>query len=819
MESQESRIPVAIEEEMKSSFMDYAMSVIISRALPDVRDGLKPVHRRILVTLNDLGLSHARGFRKCAKIAGDVSGNYHPHGEGIVYPSLARMVQDFSLRYPLVDGQGNFGSVDGDPPAAMRYTEARMTALAEEMLRDIDKQTVDFSPNYDGTREEPAVLPARVPNLLINGSSGIAVGMATNIPPHNLTEVVHALVMLLEKPEATVEELSEIVPGPDFPTGGIISGRGGILEAHRTGRGIIQVRARAQKETFRRGGQEREAIIITEIPFQVNKAKLIERIADLVNERKLEAIADVRDESDRDGIRVVVELKKDESYLPVLNSLYKHTQMQESFGIINLALVDGQPRILTLKELLENFLTFRREVVLRRSRFELKRAEERAHILEGLKAALSQIDAVIRVIRRSRSPEEAREALMQSFKLTQPQAQAILDMRLQRLTALEQEKLEGEHGELKKTIAHLRRVLSEEGLLVETIKGELLEIKERFGDERRTEIQEGAQEIALEDMIVEEDMVVTVSRSGYIKRNSVSLYRSQRRGGKGIKGMGMKEEDFVEQLFVASTHDYMLFFTNTGRCHWLKVHEAPQAGRASRGKAIVNLLQLQAGESLTATLPIRRFEPERYLVMATRKGILKKTALSAFSNPRAGGIRAMLLDEGDELIAVRQTDGDRELFLATRQGKAIRFHEGEVRPMGRAARGVLGIRLAKEDEVIGMVVFSPGNTILTVTEKGFGKRTEVENYRKTRRGGKGIINLKLTERTGPVVGIRQVYVDDEFLLISEEGQVIRTSVRDVPSYSRATQGVRLMHLGEGDRVAALARLEEEEGEGEANTAK
>lgn len=812
MDSQESRIPVPIEEEMKSSFMDYAMSVIISRALPDVRDGLKPVHRRILVTLNDLGLSHTRGFRKCAKIAGDVSGNYHPHGEGIVYPSLARMVQDFSMRYPLIDGQGNFGSIDGDPPAAMRYTEARMTALAEEMLRDIDKQTVDFSPNYDGTRQEPAVLPTRVPNLLINGSSGIAVGMATNIPPYNLTEVVDALVMLLEKPEAGVEELTEVMPGPDFPTGGIISGREGILEAHRTGRGVIQIRARAQRETFRRGGQEREAIVITEIPFQVNKAKLIERIAELVHERKLEAVADIRDESDRDGIRVVVELKKDESYLPVLNTLYKHTQMQESFGIINLALVDGQPRILSLKELLENFLRFRREVVLRRSRFELKRAEDRAHIVQGLKAALSRIDAVIRVIRRSRAPEEAREALMRNFKLTQPQAHAILDMRLQRLTALEREKLEGEHRELKKTISHLKRVLSEEKLLLETIKGELLEIKERFGDERRTEIQEGVPEIVLEDMIVEEDMVVTVSRSGYVKRNPVSLYRSQRRGGKGIKGMGTKEEDFVEQLFVASTHDHMLFFTNTGRCHWLKVHELPQAGRASRGKAAVNLLQLQPGETLTATLPIRRFEPERYLLMATRKGIIKKTPLSAFSNPRSGGIRAMLLDEGDELIAVRQTDGDREAFLASRQGKAIRFHEREVRPMGRAARGVRGIRLAKGDEVIGMVVISPGNTILTATERGFGKRTEVESYRKTRRGGRGIINLKVTERTGPVVGIRQVYIDDEFMLISGEGQVIRSKVKDVPSYSRAAQGVKLMNLEEGDRVAAVARLEEE-GEG------
>ena len=797
---------VSIEQEMSASFMDYAMSVIIARALPDVRDGLKPVQRRILTTLNDLGLSHNKAFRKCAKIAGDVSGNYHPHGEAVVYPALARMAQEFSLRGLLVDGQGNFGSVDGDPPAAMRYTEARLTLLAENLLADIEKDTVDYIPNYDNTRTEPSVLPSRVPNLLLNGSTGIAVGMATNIPPHNLGELCDALVHVLENADATIEEILERMPGPDFPTAGIINGRSGIRSYYETGRGSVQMRARSVVEINAR--TNRQSIVVTEIPYALNKARLIEKIADLVRAQKIKDISDIRDESDRSGMRIVIDLKRDAVGGAVLNQLYKHTQMQTSFGVILLALVNNQPRVMGVKEMLFHFLRYRREVVLRRSRFELKKAENRAHILEGYRIALDNIEEVIALIRGSKTPEEARGGLMRNFSLTQPQAQAILEMRLQRLTGLERDKIEAEYEELQKTIAHLREVLVYGKLQTSIIKKELLEVREKFADERRTEIVDETSEISLEDMIVEEDMAVTISNSGYIKRNAITLYRSQRRGGKGVVGMGTKQEDFVEQLFIASTHDYMMFFTSRGRCHWLKVHEIPQGGRAARGKAIVNVLQLAAGEFVSAVMPVRKFEPDRYILMATRKGVLKKTQLTAFSRPRAGGIIALNLDEGDELIGVGQTDGNLDVFLGTKDGKAIRFPEGKVRAMGRNTRGVRGIDLAKDDYVIGMEVVSPGDIILTATEFGYGKRSRVDDYRLTNRGGKGVINIKVTEKNGPVIGIQRVTEDDEFMLITIGGQLIRSRVQKVSIIGRATQGVRLIGVKEGDRVAALARIEE-----------
>ena len=797
---------VSIEQEMSVSFMDYAMSVIIARALPDVRDGLKPVQRRILTTLNDLGLSHNKAFRKCAKIAGDVSGNYHPHGEAVVYPALARMAQEFSLRGLLVDGQGNFGSVDGDPPAAMRYTEARLTLLAENLLADIEKDTVDYIPNYDNTRTEPSVLPSRVPNLLLNGSTGIAVGMATNIPPHNLGELCDTLVHVLENADATLEEILERMPGPDFPTAGIINGRSGIRSYYETGRGSVQMRARSVVEINAR--TNRQSIVVTEIPYALNKSRLIEKIADLVRAQKIMDISDIRDESDRSGMRIVIDLKRDAVGGAVLNQLYKHTQMQTSFGVILLALVNNQPRVMGVKEMLFHFLRYRREVVLRRSRFELKKAENRAHILEGYRIALDNIEEVIALIRGSKTPEEARGGLMRNFSLTQPQAQAILEMRLQRLTGLERDKIEAEYEELQKTIAHLREVLVYGKLQTSIIKKELLEVREKFADERRTEIVDETSEISLEDMIVEEDMAVTISNSGYIKRNAITLYRSQRRGGKGVVGMGTKQEDFVEQLFIASTHDYMMFFTSRGRCHWLKVHEIPQGGRAARGKAIVNVLQLAAGEFVSAVMPVRKFEPDRYILMATRKGVLKKTQLTAFSRPRAGGIIALNLDEGDELIGVGQTDGNLDVFLGTKDGKAIRFPEGKVRAMGRNTRGVRGIDLAKDDYVIGMEVVSPGDIILTATEFGYGKRSRVDDYRLTNRGGKGVINIKVTEKNGPVIGIQRVTEDDEFMLITIGGQLIRSRVQKVSIIGRATQGVRLIGVKEGDRVAALARIEE-----------
>jgi DNA gyrase subunit A len=809
MAIQENRIPVNISDELRTSFMDYAMSVIISRALPDVRDGLKPVHRRILTTMRDLNLTRGRAHRKCAKIAGDVSGNYHPHGEGVVYPSLVRMAQDFSLRYPLIDGQGNFGSVDGDPPAAMRYTEARMERLGEEMLRDINKDTVDYVPNYDGTRDEPTVLPSAIPNLLINGSSGIAVGMATNIPPHNLTEVINALVLMLENPDCTLEELMTCIPGPDFPTAGFIHGRQGILDAYRSGRGSLQMRARCTVEESKRTG--REQIIITEIPYQVNKTKLLERIAETVRTKKIEGIADLRDESDRHGMRIVVDLKRDAVSQVVLNQLYANTQLQTTFGVIMLALVDNQPRILGLKDILNYYVQHRQEVVVRRTMYDLARAREREHILAGLIVALDHLDAVIQLIRESSSPAEARQGLMVRYGLSEAQSQAILDMRLQRLTGLERDKIQQEHAEVLGTIKEFEAILASEARIHEIIKTELLEIREKYGDARRTEIIEAEEEINIEDLIVEEDMVVTKSHTGYIKRQPTSLYQSQHRGGKGKVAMSTREEDFVEQLFVASTHDYLLFFTNIGKVHWLKVYEIPQASRVARGKAAVNLLQLQSDETISTVIPIRRFEVDRYLIMATKKGIVKKTELTAYSHPRQSGIIALTLDEDDELIRVGVTRGDQDIFLGTRRGISIRFNETDVRPMGRTARGVIGIRLEEGDEVVGMEILNQDSCILTVSESGYGKRTLESEYRTQSRGGKGLINLHLTPKTGVVVGIRQVFEDDDVMVMSDSGKLVRLRVADISCIGRNTQGVRLINMDEDQRLVGVVRVEDDNG--------
>jgi DNA gyrase subunit A len=730
-----------------------------------------------------------------------------------VYDTIVRLVQDFSMRYPLVDGQGNFGSVDGDAPAAMRYTEVRLTRLAQEMLRDIDKETVDFVPNYDESGQEPVVLPAMLPNLLINGSSGIAVGMATNIPPHNLGEVVDAAMAQLERPDITLEELMQHVPGPDFPTAGYIHGRQGILDAYRTGRGLIQVRAKAGIEKGRAG---RESIVVTELPYQVNKAKLVERIADLIREKKIEGVSDLRDESDREGMRVVLELKKDEPATPILNSLYKHTAMQSTFGVIMLALVDNQPKVLDLKQVIGHFIEHRKVVVVRRTRYELKQAEARAHILEGYRIALDHLDAVIQLIRRSRSVDEARAGLMADFGMTEIQAQAVLDLRLQRLTQLERQKIQDEYQELLQLIERLRAILGNEALVRQLIKEELAALKEQYGDPRRTQILDEAAEISFEDTLADEEMVVTISHGGYIKRSPLAIYRAQRRGGKGMTGMATKEEDYVEHLFVATTHSYLLLFTNLGRVHWLKVHETPQLGRAAKGKALVNFLQVQPGEQVTAMIPIRQFEPDRHLLMATRRGVVKKTELSAYANPRAGGIIGLTLDEGDELIAVRLTGGRDEVLLATRLGMAIRFSEDEVRTIGRAGRGVIGIALEGEDAVVGAEVVRPGATILTVNEHGYGKRTAIEEYRLQGRGGKGIINVRVTEKNGPVVSVLQVQEQDQVMMISQEGKVNRLRVREISVIGRATQGVRLQGLEGNDRAAAVTSLVAEEGETEAN---
>ncbi len=801
-------IPVAIEDELQKSYLDYAMSVIVGRALPDVRDGLKPVHRRIIYAMHEMGLTHNKPYRKSARVVGDVIGKYHPHGDAPVYEAITRMVQDFSLRYPLIDGQGNFGSVDGDPPAAMRYTEVRMARIAEELLRDIEKDTVNFMPNYDGSLKEPTVLPAAFPNLLVNGSSGIAVGMATNMPPHNLSEVVDAIIHLIENPDADTEELMQFVPGPDFPTGGFIYGTEGIRTAYRTGRGTIQLRARAIVEKHPRTG--RESIVITEIPYMVNKSRLIEKIAELVRDKRVEGVADVRDESDREGMRIVIELKKDGIAEIILNKLYLHTQMMTTFGIINLALVDGQPKVLPLRELLTEFIRFRKEVVTRRLLFDLKKARERAHILEGLKIAIENLDAIIKLIRASKSPQEAKEGLVKKFGLTDVQAQAILDMRLQRLTALEREKILAEYKEIKKRIAEYERILSSEKLLMALIVDELKELKGRYGDERRTEIIEKTEEITLEDVIAEEDMVITISHRGYIKRNPVSLFRIQRRGGKGKMGMTTREEDFVSDLFVASTHSHILFFTDKGRVHSLKVFNIPQGGRATRGRPIVNLLKLSGGEKITATLPVREFKEDCYIVMATAKGVIKKTELGAFANIRTGGIAAINLDEGDSLIGAALTDGRKDILLGTKKGMSIRFKEEEVRSMGRQARGVRGITLCEGDVVVGMEECDEGKTILTVTEKGYGKRTRLSEYRVQSRGGRGIINIKVTDKNGHVVGIAQVKDEDEIMLTTDKGRIIRISMKDVPVIGRNTQGVKLMDIDKEEMVTGIAHIAEEE---------
>ena len=836
LEQSLNKTAVNIEDEMKRSYMDYAMSVIIGRALPDVRDGLKPVHRRCLYAMYDMGNDYNKPYKKSARVVGDVIGKYHPHGDAAAYDTIVRMAQDFSLRYPLVDGQGNFGSVDGDSPAAMRYTEIRMEQLAHELLNDLEKETVDLGPNYDGSLTEPLVLPSKFPNLLVNGSSGIAVGMATNIPPHNLTEVINGIIATIENPNISFEELLALIPGPDFPTGGFIYGREGILQGYRTGRGIVQMRARASIETHKK--TERQSIIVTEIPYQVNKANLITKIAELVREKKLEGISDIRDESDRDGMRIVIDLKRDENPQVILNHLYKQTQMQTSFGINMLAIVAGRPRVLMLRDAIGHFIDHRREIVTRRTIFDLKKAEARAHILEGYKIALDWLDAVIELIRGSKTPAEAKEGLMSGLfsdeewlrkmglplpaihsqyqkpvRLTEVQAQEILNLRLHRLTGLERDKILQEYDDILKYIARLKEILASEAEILKIIVGELRELKEKFGDERRTEIVDRSAEISLEDTIVEEDVVVTVSHTGYIKRTAVSQYRSQRRGGKGKTGMKTKEEDFVEHLFVASSKDFMLFFTDAGKVYQIKVYEIPEGGRATRGKAIVNLLNLQENEQITAILSVKGFDDERNILMATRLGVVKKSPLREYANIRSGGIIAVNLDEGDKLIAVALTDGRQDVLLASKNGKSIRFHEGDARPMGRVSRGVRGMTLEDDDVVIGMEVINSsatGSTIFTVTENGFGKRTELDEYRVQSRSGKGIITIKTTERNGCVVDIMQVTDENDLMLITDQGKILRIPVAQFSVIGRNTQGVRLMTAEQHERIVAVAKLAEKD---------
>jgi DNA gyrase subunit A len=829
-------MPIDIEAEMKKSYLDYAMSVIIARALPDVRDGLKPVQRRILVAMNDLGLASNRGYRKCAKICGDTSGNYHPHGEAVIYPALVRLAQDFNMRYPVIDGQGNFGSVDGDPPAAMRYTEARLAKISEDILADLEKETVDFVPNFDQTREEPFVLPSRIPNLLVNGASGIAVGMATNIPPHNLREIVDAAILLIERPDSPLKEIMKLVPGPDFPTGAYIAGREGIEAAYRTGRGSFMMRAKAAIEEV---GKDRENIVVTEIPYQVNKSKLIEHIAELVQTKKIDGIADVRDESSREGMRIVVEVKRGEESQLILNNLFKHTQMQETFGMILLAIVGGQPRELGLVQLLKLFIEHRMDVVRRRAQYDLRKAEEREHILLGFKKALEHLDEVIKLIRRSKAPREAKEGLMATWKFTDRQAQAILDLQLHRLTQLEREKIIEELKEIQKLIAELKEILASEKKLKQVIVGELREVQKSYGDERRTLIVDKVEEIKLEDLIADVDMAITVSHAGYCKRTSVDAYRHQLRGGKGRIGARTKDEDFVEHLFIASAHSYILLFTSKGRAYWLKVYEIPEAAAATRGKALTSLVKFQEDEHLTAVVPARNLEEEGcYVFFATRNGTVKKTALSEFSNPRSTGIIAINLDLKDELIGVKLTDGKQMIFLASHDGQAIMFRETEVRSMGRQAGGVNGMDLAKGDFLVSMDAVQPDAEIirkeaektldnldnlsageikdaltslmLTVSEKGFGKRTPLAEYRITSRGGKGVINLKTTERNGSVVAALQVTEEVDVMIITSMGKVIRVHANEIREAGRSTQGVRLLRLDEGDEIAAAAVLLEEE---------
>ena len=808
-----SSVPVSIEDEMRRSYMDYAMSVIIGRALPDVRDGLKPAHRRVIFGMRAMGLAANRPYRKCAKIVGEVMGNFHPHGDASIYDTLVRLAQGFNMRYPLVDGQGNFGSVDGDPPAAMRYTEARLEALADDLMADLDKETVDFVPNYDETTEEPSVLPAPYPNLLVNGSAGIAVGMATNVPPHNLREVIDGIVWVAEHPDEPAEvkrrKLASFIPGPDFPTGGFIVGRAGIAQAYREGRGSITLRARTSIETTGKG--EKTAIVVTEIPYQLNKTRLLEKIADLARGKVVEGITDLRDESDRDGMRIVIDLRRGEVPEVVLNNLYKHTPLQTSFGIIMLAIVGGRPRILPLLAMVDQFVEFRRGVVRRRTEFELRKAEARAHILEGLRIALDNLDAIIRLIRAARAPAEARVELMARFSLTQVQAQAILDMQLQRLTGLERQKIIDELAELVKKIAELRAILESEARLMEIVVSELRAVREQYGDERRTEIIDAEGEFSIEDLIADEDVTITVSNTGYVKRTAVTQYRNQRRGGKGRLGMRTREEDFLTHVFIASTHAYVLIFSDRGRMYWLKVHAIPDVGPAGRGKAIANLVQMEPGERIAALETVKSWpeaEGERFVVMGTRRGIVKRMDLRAFRHPRAGGIIAMGVAEGDAVVGAELTDGGGEIFIGTCAGKAIRFRETDVRSMGRTARGVRGVALRDGDEVVAMTALRPSGTLLTVTERGYGKRTELGEYRVQSRGGVGIINIHASPRNGRVVGVAWVEQDDELMLVTQQGKILRMSTRDIRSIGRATQGVRLIGIDDDDRVVSIARLVE-----------
>jgi DNA gyrase subunit A len=800
-------IPVYIEDEMKSSYIDYAMSVIVGRALPDVRDGLKPVHRRILYSMKDLSLWHNKPYKKCARIVGDCLGRFHPHGDSAVYDALVRMVQDFSLRYPLVEGQGNFGSIDGDPAAAMRYTEARMQSITNEMLRDLEKDTVDFVPNFDNSLTEPAILPAAIPNLLINGSSGIAVGMATNIPSHNLGEVIDAVIRVIDEPEVSARDLMKIIKGPDFPTGGIICGRDGIKSAYTTGRGRIKLRAKAYIETFK---NSRESIIVSELPYQVNKTTLIEQIAKLVQNKKVEGISDLRDESSKEGIRLVIDVKKGQPPQVILNQLYKHTQLETTFGVIMLALVNNQPRVLTLREIIDLFVEHRIDIITRRTKYELAKAEARAHILEGYKIALKHLDEVIKVIKKSKTPPIAKENLMKKFGLSAIQAQAILEMQLQRLTNLERDKVEKEYLALLKTIEQLKSILKNPKKILQLIKDELTEIKKKYSDDRRTDILAAIEELEVEDLIAKESMVITMSHAGYIKRIPVSSYRKQRRGGVGVMGSQLKEEDFVEHLFIASTHDYILFFTDKGKVYWLKVYEVPQSTRMAKGRAVVNLLQISKDENITSFIPVKEFSEDKYLVMATKGGIIKKTKLSAYSNPRKGGIIAITLKGNDSLIDCGVTDGKDEIIMAARMGKAIRFLESQVRDMGRSAAGVKGISLGKKDFCIGMVIAEKESDLLTVSQEGFVKRTSFDKYRLQSRGGRGVINIKVTKRNGEVVGIKTVTDQDELIVITSSSMVVRCAVKDIRSIGRNTQGVRLISLKDKDKVVAIAKIAPEE---------
>ena len=798
-------VPVNLEHEMKNCYIDYAMSVIVARALPDVRDGLKPVHRRILYAMQEAGMGSNKPYKKSARIVGEVLGKYHPHGDSSVYDAIVRMAQDFSMRYMLADGHGNFGSVDGDPAAAMRYTEVRMSKIAELMLQDIDKDTVEFVPNYDESLKEPSVLPAKFPQLLVNGTSGIAVGMATNIPPHNMSEVIDGTLMLIDNPDATIEELMTVIKGPDFPTAGLILGKEGIRQAYTTGRGIIKMRANAHIETMSNG---KPRIIVTELPYQVNKARLVEKIAQLVRDKQIEGITDLRDESDRNGMRVVVDLRKDSNPNVILNQLYKHTQLQESFGVIMLALVDGKPQVLNLKQVLHYYIKHQEDVITRRTKYELAKAEARAHILEGLTIALDHLDAVITTIRESRTADIAREALMTGFKLSEKQAQAILDLRLQRLTGLERDKIQEEYQEVLKAIEEYKAILADEMRILGIIKDELTQVKEKYGDERRTKLTIDTSEIDVEDLIAEEDIVITLTHNNYIKRMPLDTYRRQNRGGKGIKGMGTKETDFVENMLITTTHHTILFFTTRGRVYHLKAYEIAEASRQAKGTAIINLLQLDKGEKITAVIQVKGFDPDRYLFMATRKGIVKKTSLSEFSNMRKTGLNAINLDDDDDLIGVKFTDGESYLMLGTKGGKAIAFSEDDVRAMGRTARGVKGISLGMGDEVVGMDILTHNAEVLTVTEGGYGKRTPTEEYRSQTRGGKGLINMKVTDKTGYVIGIKVVHPDQELMLITTDGIVIRTNVEDISVISRNTQGVKLMSTAENDKVASMATMDQ-----------